>query len=67
QLRKVIGDHMPSTVLPTTLTDDMQIILEPLEVQGVRVTEGGEHEVLIKWKELPDYEATWESYLVMRT
>ncbi|KAH0469180.1 hypothetical protein IEQ34_002412 [Dendrobium chrysotoxum] len=37
------------------------VTLEPLELQAMRKG-GGVKEVLIKWNDLSDYEATWEPY-----
>ncbi|KAI0495616.1 hypothetical protein KFK09_021919 [Dendrobium nobile] len=66
QLRRAIGDYATSTNLPGTLTEEMEIILEPLELMEVRQKADGATEVLIKWKNLPDYEATWEPYERMK-
>ncbi|KAL4564447.1 hypothetical protein LXL04_028511 [Taraxacum kok-saghyz] len=60
QLRKSIGERVASTQLPATLTDDMEVLLQPGQVEGVRQGDAG-LEVLIRWADLPDYEATWES------
>ncbi|XP_028550273.1 uncharacterized protein LOC110114341 [Dendrobium catenatum] len=62
QLRRAIGDYTASLELPATLTKDLEVIMEPLELMGVRQKEEGAKEVLIKWKNLPDYDATWEPY-----
>ncbi|PKU61033.1 hypothetical protein MA16_Dca029063 [Dendrobium catenatum] len=62
QLRKAIGDYTANPELPATLTEDLEVVLEPLELMGVRQKEEGTKEVLIQWKNLPDYEATWEPY-----
>lgn len=45
--------------LPATLTEDMEVLLSPGKVEGVRDGEAGK-EVLIHWANLPEYEATWE-------
>ncbi|KAI0530941.1 hypothetical protein KFK09_000489 [Dendrobium nobile] len=66
QLRRVIGDHIAIPELPPTLTEELEVILEPLELKGVRQKEDETKEVLIQWKNLPDYEATWEPYEMVK-
>ena len=61
QLRRAIGDQAHSSSLPPTLTDDNEVVLEPATVEGVRQGAAGDREVLIRWKGLADYEATWET------
>ncbi|PKU76571.1 hypothetical protein MA16_Dca001175 [Dendrobium catenatum] len=39
QLRKVIGDYTTNPELPTTLTEDLEVVMEPLELMGVRQKE----------------------------
>ncbi|GKE00327.1 putative mitochondrial protein [Tanacetum coccineum] len=39
----------------------MEVLLQLEEVLGVR-NSAGNHEVLIRWKSLPGYEATWELF-----
>lgn len=62
QLRRGIGDHATSSELLGTLTVDLEVMLEPQELKGIRQGEGGLKEVLIKWKNLPDHDTTWEPY-----
>ncbi|GKD79478.1 ty3-gypsy retrotransposon protein, partial [Tanacetum coccineum] len=66
QLKKVIGDCIPESKLPKGLTEDMEVILQPTEVLGVRKDSKGNHFVLVRWKDLPGYEATWEPFETMR-
>lgn len=61
QLRKAIGHQVASSHLPVTLTEDMEVVLQPGQVEGFRQSDAG-REVLIRWKDLPDYEATWEPF-----
>ncbi|KAJ9546959.1 hypothetical protein OSB04_019502 [Centaurea solstitialis] len=56
---KAIAERVASPTLPATLTEDMEVLLKPGQVEGVREGEAGK-EVLIRWKDLPEYEATWE-------
>jgi len=48
------------------LTDELELRVEPLAVKAVRNYPAGTAEVLIQWKDLPDFEATWESISVMK-
>ena len=51
--------------IPTPLNEDMMVVAEPEEVLGVRNESIGgavTAEVLVKWKGLPEFEATWEDY-----
>ncbi|KAJ9536072.1 hypothetical protein OSB04_un000757 [Centaurea solstitialis] len=61
QLKKAIGNHLALPSLPATLTVDMEVLLQPERVEGVREGTSG-REVLIRWKDLPTYEATWERF-----
>ncbi|PKU84571.1 hypothetical protein MA16_Dca017958 [Dendrobium catenatum] len=62
QLRKSIGDHITVPELPATLTEELEMIMEPMELRAIRQKEDETKEVLIQWKNLLDYEATWEPY-----
>lgn len=59
QLKRAIGDRVVVPHLPATLTEGMEVILQPDVVEGVREGVKG-REVLVRWKDLPKYEATWE-------
>ncbi|GJY74338.1 transposon Tf2-1 polyprotein isoform X1 [Tanacetum coccineum] len=60
QLKKVIGDQIAILTIPSGLNEEMEMLLQPKEVLGTRMDSIGKHEVLIRWKDLPGYEATWE-------
>ncbi|GKB13004.1 ty3-gypsy retrotransposon protein [Tanacetum coccineum] len=69
QLRRVIGSEVVDPVLPEGLTKDMEVILQPEEVLGIREGSNstqGSREALIRWKNLPGYEATWEPINMIR-
>ncbi|KAI0502429.1 hypothetical protein KFK09_017378 [Dendrobium nobile] len=66
QLRRALGEHVASPELPASLTEELEVVMEPMELEGVRVNKIGTKEVLIKWKDLPDYEATWEPYEMVK-
>lgn len=55
QLKNALGNRAVAPMLPATLTDEMEVLLYPELVEGVR-------EVLIRWKDLLDYEATLEPW-----
>ncbi|GJV00617.1 ty3-gypsy retrotransposon protein [Tanacetum coccineum] len=65
QLKKMKNPTITRQELPAGLTEDMELILVPDRVEGVREGKSSskeEREVLIKWKDLPTHEATWELY-----
>ena len=61
QLKKALGAGHPPTNLPTQLSADLILEVEPWAVLGVRNSQAN-MEVLIHWKGLQDFEATWESF-----
>lgn len=62
QLKKAIGDTVPATSLPPQLTSDGVLIAEPEAVWNTRThPRSGQQEVLIKWKNLPSFDCTWET------
>lgn len=62
QLKKAVGQEPVSATIPDQLTTDMEMVGEPEQVMDVRKRPGSSDclEVLIKWKQLPVFEATWE-------
>ena len=69
QLRAAIGPAHSSPTLPPTLSADLELIVEPAELLDVRERQtpnGLLVEVLIGWKNLPHFEATWEKFLTIQ-
>lgn len=52
-----------SPTIPPHLNSDLELVVQPeelLQVRRVGANHTGRLEALLKWKSLPDYEATWE-------
>lgn len=64
-LKKAIIPTVNPQPLPPMLSEDLELKVEPNFLKDVHTTVGGQVEVLISWKDLPDFEATWESYDVI--
>ena len=63
QLKKAVGQTEVTSTLPPQLTSELVLEANPEAVWGVRNrVEDGMKEVLIKWEQLPEYEATWEDW-----
>ena len=63
QLKKALGDGVHSQPLPPLLDAELEWMVEPEKVLAVRQSATNSHtgqEVLIKWKDLLDFEASWE-------
>ena len=61
QLKHALGDGISSQPLSPMLDAELEWLVEPELVLGVRSRSGlSDREVLIKWKDLPDFEASWE-------
>ncbi|KAL4584170.1 hypothetical protein LXL04_008762 [Taraxacum kok-saghyz] len=61
QLRKVVGQQTVQPKLPPQLTATFELQLQPEAVQGVRTIDtdhGQKLEVLIKWKDNPEFDST---------
>lgn len=60
-----------SSSLPPQLTEELQLVVETEALLAVRPkhdSKSDELEVLLRWKNLPDFEATtWEEFLIVRS
>ena len=68
QLKKAVGKHTSFPTIPSNLSPDMELLVEPLEVRSVRSSaQAGQAgtEVLIRWKGLPVFEDSWEQFEVI--
>ena len=61
QLKRALGARHKPTSLPAQLSADFVLEVEPWGALGVRNSQAN-MEVLIHWKGLQDFEATWESF-----
>lgn len=59
QLKRALGPVPSSQTIPDQLTSDLELVAEPETLLDVRRVQQGV-EVLLKWKGLPIFEATWE-------
>ena len=66
QLKKLIGPAVQPQPLPTCLEENLELHVQPERVLQSRYSKKGHLEVLLKWKNLPNYENTWEDYDVVR-
>lgn len=58
-----MGTVPSSPTIPEQLTADLEVVVEPealLDVRRVGTEQSRYLQALLKWKNLPDYEATWE-------
>lgn len=63
QLRRAVGTLPVPPTIPEQLNSDMEMIVQPeqlLAVRRVGTEQSGQLEALLKWKDLPEFEATWE-------
>ena len=69
QLKPVVGSFPSLPPLPPQLTDDLELLVEPEQVLGTCPSSGSTHskiDILIKWKGLPYYDASWEPFLLIQ-
>lgn len=65
QLQKAVGNAQVSATIPEQITADLEWVAEPEEVPEVKTVGKGPGcttEVLIKWRNVPLFEATWEEF-----
>ncbi|KAL5550229.1 hypothetical protein UlMin_000405 [Ulmus minor] len=65
QLRAALGMSTSSPTIPPQLTPELELVVEPEKLLGVRPKahgQSGEVKVLLQWKSLPEFEATWEDF-----
>ncbi|GJU14254.1 ty3-gypsy retrotransposon protein [Tanacetum coccineum] len=62
QLKKATGDNKAIPKFPAGLNEELEVVLQPEAVLGVRLSREKKNgrEVLIRWKNLPLYDASWE-------
>lgn len=65
QLKQAIGNITQVQPLPPSLTVDIDWEPQPEKVLSSRVTLAGP-EVLIQWKDLPPFKATWEPVALIK-
>ncbi|XP_068662857.1 uncharacterized protein [Aristolochia californica] len=69
QLRRAKGISLSSSLLPPQLNTELEMLVEPAAILNIRrLDKNGQQqmEVLVQWKDLPQFEATWEDFEVMR-
>ncbi|XP_074369547.1 uncharacterized protein LOC141710938 [Apium graveolens] len=68
KLKKAVGKHTDFSTIPSNLSPNMELLVEPLEVRCVRSSDHtgkAGTEVLIRWKGLPAFEDSWEQFVVI--
>ena len=59
-LKKCVSPRVNSQPLPTIITEDWELQVQPEEILATRLNSAGSEEVLVKWVDLPDFENSWE-------
>lgn len=68
-LKRYVGNAMPPTVDLPPISDEGQICVEPEEIVDMRWNKHGANfiaECLVKWKNLPAEDATWEDMQLLK-
>lgn len=58
-----MGSHVVTPQLPSTITDQGHLLLEPIAILDRRITKRGNHaatQVLVQWSNSFPEDATWE-------
>ena len=69
-LKKAVGPHAASPSIPTSLSSDMELLVQPVDVLGIClsiVPSAASSEVLIHWQDLLAYEDAWEPFDVIQS
>lgn len=61
-LKKALNAGATSQPLPVSLTEDWELKVEPESIQDSRAKTDGDLEVLVRWKDLPEFEDSWEDF-----
>jgi len=64
-LKKVIQLTQKSQPLPEGQIEGVQLNLFPKVVLDCRINDGGQQKILLKWKNLPEFERSWEEVFVI--
>ncbi|XP_010544454.1 PREDICTED: uncharacterized protein LOC104817073 [Tarenaya hassleriana] len=57
-----VGPRVETQSIPSDLTPELKLIVEPKSIQKIRArAKDGGQEVLMRWKDLPPFEDTWET------
>ena len=70
QLRQALGTALSSSTIPAQLNNDLEMIVQPeAALKFCQSTSNGSsrNEVLLQWKDLPPFEATWEDFATITT
>lgn len=65
-LKKAMSGAVISQPLPKVLAEDWELKVEPETIENFRETADGNTEVLVKWKELPEFENSWEELTALK-
>lgn len=59
QLKQVLDRDHVVTPLPSVLSAEDELVIEPEDVMDSRYDQEGHLEILLKWRGLPDHESSW--------